>query len=71
MKKYPKSLADLDALRDCIAHLYNQYEQMLEQMDRYSALLLESPEDEWYTSEFAEAEAKAAAFVRLAEKLSK
>lgn len=71
MKKYPKNLADLDALRDCVTYLYSRAEELEVSAEYNAQSLEEEPENEWYQSEMNECRAKAEAFVRLAEKLTK
>lgn len=71
MKKYPKALADLEILRDCVEYLYRQAETEEDTAATYAEDLKNNPDDPWYLSQVSEHQAKAAAYVRLAEKISK
>lgn len=75
MKKYPKALADVTVLRDTLEYIYRQVETAEEEVEVYKEQIKEVPKgetpDSWIMENIAEHEAKAAAYVRLAEKLAK
>ena len=75
MKKYPKALADVTVLKDVLDYLYRQAEYAEGQVEHYSNQIKEVPKDEepdsWLIENLAENQAKAEAYVRLAERLAK
>lgn len=72
MKNYPNVLADMTVLHDVLCMLYNQAEDYSEQISSYEERMKEDPDcTDYYKEQISENAAKAAACVRLAEKLAK
>lgn len=73
MKTYRKALADAYALREALECLAGRADDVMESAFRARERLKELGDDDkqYYVDQVAEYEAKAAAFERLIEKLSK
>ena len=72
MKKYPKNLADVTVLKEVLDFLYRQAENAEEQVAHYEEQIKEAEEPcSWHQECLAENNAKAEAYVRLAERLAK
>lgn len=71
MKNYPKSVADAAIMYDVLQYLYTQSESFTERAEDYKQRAAEYDGDAYYFGEATECAAKAAACVRLAEKLAK
>lgn len=75
MKKYPKALADVAVLKEVLDYLYRQAEVAEGQVEYYLELIKQDKEAEescsWHEECLVENQAKAEAYVRLAEKLAR
>lgn len=71
MKKYPKNLADAIILAETVQNLYEKADSYETQAEDYKNRIKEGEKDQWLEEYLAETEAKMAAYIRLAEKLTK
>ena len=75
MKKYPKALADVAILKEVLDYLYRQAESAEDQAAYYQEEVKRAIEAEencsWHEECLAEHQAKAEAYIRLAERLAK
>ena len=75
MKKYPKALADVSVLKEVLDYLYRQAEYAEDQIASYKERLQQVAEgetpDSWIEESMVENQAKAEAYIRLAEKLAR
>lgn len=71
MKKYPKNLADTIILAETVQSLYEKADSYESQAEEYRNRIKEGEDGQWLEEFLAETEAKMAAYIRLAEKLTK
>ena len=71
MRHYRTCLADAYAIEDVLRYLCSQIETLEEEAERHAMLLKEEPDSDWRKEQMEENVAKAAAFERIIDRLTK